>query len=113
MHKYKKASIKATLQNYMGKVNMKGKRKLLGLTFSSHSIVCCVEEILDVFVISRVVNRVLLCYSINITVIRKKRQRVALEELHQNSSGEVLRSFVESFFRPHIQSWNPATGCGA
>jgi hypothetical protein len=25
----------------------------------------------------------------------------------------VLWSFVESYFRPHIQSWNPATGCGA
>jgi hypothetical protein len=30
-----------------------------------------------------------------------------------SSSGEVLRSFVESSFRLHIHSWNPATGCGA
>jgi hypothetical protein len=30
-----------------------------------------------------------------------------------SSSGEVLLSFVQSFFRPRIQSWNPATGCGA
>jgi hypothetical protein len=48
-----------------------------------------------------------------LSCIKMRRKRVVLEELHRSSSGELSRSSSTVIFWPNIQSWNPATGCGA